>query len=227
MTLARSPLHSWHAGHGARFADRAGWQVAASYSDPEREAEAIRSGLGLADVSPYTKISLRGPGVPALARSLVPGSPALKVCGVAPVPGLAALACRLTEDSLLLRAPPPALDLGQRLADLRQDEAVVQTDMTSAYAGIWVLGPPRDEFLRRLTHLDLRPPSFPEQACAETALAGVEVLLVRPGGPLPLVEVYVGWDLSEYVWERLWEGGQDLHITPVGLDALQGAASRR
>jgi sarcosine oxidase subunit alpha len=220
--VARTPLHPWHAAHGARFQDRDGWQVVADYGDPRREAAAARADLGLADVSSFAKISLRGPAVPALVRALVPDSPVLGPRGVAVIPGLAALACRLTADSLLLLdAAPAGAALRQRLAGLGQQAPAVQTDVTSAYAGFLVLGPPSDEFLRRLTHLDVRPAALPENSCAETALAGVEGLLVRRGGlPVPALQVHVAWDLGEYVWERLLEAGRDWQITPVGLEAL-------
>jgi hypothetical protein len=63
--VARTPLHHWHAAHGARFADLDGWQVVAGYGALEREVAAARGGLGLADISAFKKINLHGPGVPA------------------------------------------------------------------------------------------------------------------------------------------------------------------
>ena len=216
--LARTPLHPWHAAHGARFAERDGWQVVADYGGGEREAEAARSGLGLADVSAFAKLSLRGPGVSALARALAQDGAALSPRGVAALSPGPALACRLTEDHLLLLASsmaPAALD--QRLAGLADGRALVKTDATSALAGFRVLGPHWEEFLGRLTHFDLRPASFPVNACAETALASVEALLVRAASAL---QIHVGWDVAEYVWERLLEAGRPGQITPVGLEAL-------
>jgi heterotetrameric sarcosine oxidase gamma subunit len=215
-------LHEWHRAHGARFADQDGWQVVAAYSGAEPEATAARAGLGLADVSAFAKLSLRGPGVPSLVPSLVPDSPALSPRGVAALPGEPALACRLTHDHLLLLgSTTAATGLSQRLAGLQEGRAVVQTDVTSTYAGFEVIGPRLDEFLRRLTHLDVGPAAFPISSCAETALAGVEALLVRlDRRSLPALRVYVAWDLGEYVWERMTAAGRDVPITPLGLEAL-------
>jgi heterotetrameric sarcosine oxidase gamma subunit len=222
MPPARSPLHHWHAAHGARFAERDGWQVVAAYSDPGQEAQTARAGLGLADISAFAKLSLRGPAVAELAQALVRDSAALSPRGVAPVPDGTALACRLADDQLLLLASrPKATVLDRQLASLCQDRAVVQTDVTSAYAGFAVVGPRLEEFLSRLTHLDLRPTSFPANSCAETALAGVEALLIRSEGlALPALRIYVAWDLGEYVWERMMEAGRDEQVVPVGLEAL-------
>jgi heterotetrameric sarcosine oxidase gamma subunit len=222
MSRARSPLHHWHAAQGARFADRDGWQIVTAYSDPQREVEAARHGLGLADISAFAKISLRGLGVKHLVASLSPDGAAQSPGGVISVDSGPALSCRLTKDHLLLLAPTPTPTvLGQRLATLAKDQPVILTDVTSAYAGFVVVGPRWEELLRRLTSLDLRPNTFPMNSCTETALAGVEAILVRSSeSSLPCLRIYVAWDLGEYVWERILEAGREQGLLPLGLEAL-------
>jgi sarcosine oxidase subunit alpha len=219
MPVARTPLHHWHASHGARFTNREGWQVVTAYGEAEREAAAARAGLGLADISASAKVSLRGAGVPPLVQSLLPDSAAQRPGGVASLPGKSALACRLTEEHLLLLATPPT---AITLRAVPEGQSVTPMDMSSAYAGFTLLGPHLEECLCRLTHLDLRAASIPVNACAETALAGVEALVVRLAGQaLPTLFIYVPRDVGEYVWERLLEAGRDGPIMPVGLDALR------
>ncbi len=214
--LARTPLYHWQAAHGARFIDRDGWQVAASYAGSEKEVAAAQAGLGLADISACAKLSFRGTGVATVLSKLLPNAPAPKPLTVAVLPSEPTLACRLSEDHLLLLcSTPQAPLLRQRLAD----PAVLLTDVTCTYAGLELIGPRLEEVLRRLADVDLRPSAFPVNSCAETALAGVEALLVRPSERS--VRIYVGWDLGEYVWERVMEAGRQVPITPVGLEALQ------
>jgi heterotetrameric sarcosine oxidase gamma subunit len=228
--VARTPLHHWHAAHGARFVGRGFWQVVAAYSSAEREADAARTGLGLADISADFKLRLRGPGVPSVVRALIPGGAEPKPRGVARTPNESTLVCRLTEDHVLLLAPPEAsAALTDRAAGFPQEQRVVRADATCAYAGFWLLGPRCSELLCRLTHLDVRPAAFPLNSCAETSLAGVEALLVRTGElSIPSMRVYVPWDLGEYVWERTLQSGRESNITPVGLEALAllGPAAR-
>src|SRR5579884_1591027 len=95
--VARTPLHEWHVAHSADMILRNGWQIARAYLGAEREVQAARAGLALADVSGSNKLSLRGRGVPDFVRTLAPDSPALKPLGVAWLRGPEpALACRLT-----------------------------------------------------------------------------------------------------------------------------------
>src|SRR3989442_11403341 len=105
LPLARTPLHHWHSAHNARFIDSDGWRLPAVYSTVEKETAAARAGLGLADISAFAKSSLVGRNVPALTQTLIGDSPASRLRDViqftsdGPV-----LACRLTEDQLLLLA---------------------------------------------------------------------------------------------------------------------------
>lgn len=223
--VARTPLDKWHAAHGAQFIDQAGWRVVARYADAAGEDEVARADLGVADISAFAKISLRGPGVPSLAP---PG--AARPGGVAPLSAGRGLACRLTEDHLLLIAA--ALRTDPFGPELPGDSSVVRSDVTPAYAGFVLVGPRLPDLLRGLTPLDLRPAALPPNSCAETALAGAEALLVRAGEePIPSLRLYVAWDMGEFVWERILEEGRGLAVKALGLEALGrlrlcGAGSR-
>jgi glycine cleavage system aminomethyltransferase T len=219
---ARTPLHAWHAAHGARFADRDGWQVPVAYAGAGDES-AARTGLAVADISAFATISLLGPGVGTAAHHLLGAGRATRPCTAAPLHvGGPGLACRLTDDHLLLLpSATTATPLLDALTHLHQDRPLIQTDVTSAYAGFWLVGPHTDALLRRLTPLDVASPALSLGACAETSLAGVHALLVRsPELSVPSLRIYTSWDLGEYVWESLLEPGRALGTRPLGLDGL-------
>jgi aminomethyltransferase len=237
LTLARTPLAHWHAQHGARFDEINSWQVPAVYADENSEATAARTGLAIADISFTTKVMLRGPGVAELTQSLTGDSPALKPGGVAPLTAdKSVLACRLHVDQSLVLANPTGNDKLEQIlstAAAEKDEGatrgltrwsaakqLLEIDLTSALACFWLFGPHTDELLRRVTHFDvgiLSPGS-----CAETGLAGVSTILVRPSSPaIPSMRILTGWDVAEYVWEKLLQAGQAWKIVPLGLDGLE------
>jgi sarcosine oxidase subunit alpha len=212
FAVHRSPLHHWHLARGARLGNSDGWQVPLAYIDPRDEAEAARTGVGLADVSAFAKWSLRGAGVPALAAALGTVAPRF-VCAVD-----AGLACRLTEQCLYLLAPSTSTAaLAERIP---ASDDIEQTDITSAYAGFVVVGQRAESLLTKLTAFDLSIRHFPEEACAETCLAGVQALLIRPPRIVPEIAVYVAWDVGEYVWESMLQAGRESGVAPIGWEAM-------
>jgi sarcosine oxidase subunit alpha len=221
--FALTPLHHWHAAHGALFVANNGWQTVTRYADLAAEEAAIRTGLGLADVSASAKLALQGPGVAIVAQALVADRAADRPHAVGSLSsGGKTLACRLTDDHLLLLAMGPEVaDLSAALADLCREQPLLSSDMTSALAGFLLVGPHVEVFLRRVTHLDVRPTAFPVNSCVETSLAGVEALLVKLGEPTSSIRIYVAWDMAVFVWERLLEAGHDWHITPIGTEVLR------
>lgn len=223
LPLARIPLHHWHAARKAHFAASDGWQIPLAYSGVERELADARAGLGIADVSAFAKVSLLGPEIVAFVAALTGDGPALRPLRVALLAaGDPVLACRLTEEHLLLLASTTGTAAIERcLANRPPDLPVIQSDVTSAYAGFCLLGPRLEEVLRHVTPFDGSPASLPAGACAETSLAGVPALLVRsPEFSLPALRVYVAWELGEYVWDRLLEVDRDHELAPLGLEAF-------
>jgi glycine cleavage system aminomethyltransferase T len=227
--LARTPLHHWHAARNARFIECTGWQIVASYSGIEGQNGAKSRSLGLVDLSALAKWSARGLGVPELTRALVGKSPPPKPGGVAvwSFEGRV-LACCLTENHLLLLAlTTDAASLHDRVAALAQEYPIVNCDVTCAYAALGLLGGSFENVLGHLTALDVGRSAFPPGSCAETSLAGVHALLVRPPGITDMVYITVAWDLAEYVWERLLDAGRSQGIEPVGLEVWRRVLADR
>jgi glycine cleavage system aminomethyltransferase T len=217
---ARTPLHAWHAARQARFALRDGWHVPAAYTTPEREAAAARAGAGLTDLSCFTKVALLGDGVGRFVQAIAPDSFARKPlgCTLADLGG-PVVVCRPAADRLLfLTSTTDPTPLEDRLTG----ENFLRSDLTFALAQFGLAGPNVEQTLRQLTPFDVRRTAFPEGACAETNLAGVHALLVRPADQvMPSVRVCVGWDVAEYVWERLLEAGASNGLVPAGTEAWE------
>jgi 4-methylaminobutanoate oxidase (formaldehyde-forming) len=130
------------------------------------------------------------------------------------------------EHLLLLGSTVNSTKLEERLANLVRDHSVVQCDMTSGYAGLYLIGPNAEAVLRKLTSVDVSASALPVGSCAETSLAGVHALLVPTlEDSLPAVRVYVAWDVGEYVWDQLFRLGRDFGITPVGLESIARLSS--
>jgi len=71
MSLKRTPLRDFHAEHGARLVDFAGWEMPVQYRSILEEHKAVRHAAGLFDVSHMGEVDVRGPGAQAFLDSLV------------------------------------------------------------------------------------------------------------------------------------------------------------
>src|SRR5438105_13946548 len=99
--VARTPLHHWHTQRGARFFGQEGWQLPAAYTGADQEAAAAHTGLGLADISAFAKVSLLGREVSAFAQALLGPAEARRPGSVDTLSaGGPVLACRLAEHHL-------------------------------------------------------------------------------------------------------------------------------
>ncbi len=225
--IARTPLHFWHVSQGAHLAEHDGWTFPAYYTDVEQELAAARTGLALADISATAKACLRGPGVARMTPTWPEIAAAARPLGSSRLGGNnSILACRLTQDHLLLLASGPqmvfqdaALTLAVSLAGAtgNMPDQVVLVNQTCHYAGFCLAGPRAGEVLRHLTALDVA-----EGECAQTSLAGVPALLVRcTAFTIPTLRLYVPWDLGEFVWQRLLEEGRSAGIVPLGWHGWQ------
>jgi len=204
-----SALYRAHLALGARWAEQGGWRLPESFTDPAVEAERVRQGVGLQDVSAIGKLDFKGRDVERL------------LAGFTPQDQLSLL--RLTpEHVLFLTAPGRQGQVAESLLQaLSQTPCCAHlTDLTSALSAFALVGPRAQEVLAKLTSLDLRPHTFPDGACAQGGLAKVHVIILREDwGRLPAYRLLVGRDLGEYAWEVLREAGEHLGLVPFGLAA--------
>ena len=68
-TLKRSPLHERQVELGAKFAEFGGWEMPLEYAGVVAEHTAVRTAVGVFDVSHLGKASVRGPGAVAYVNS--------------------------------------------------------------------------------------------------------------------------------------------------------------
>lgn len=78
--LARTPLHQWHADHGAKLVDFAGWEMPIHYGSIVEEHNATRQAVGLFDVSHMGRFCFTGPA----ASIFLDGLLTREVCDLRP-----------------------------------------------------------------------------------------------------------------------------------------------
>ena len=70
-TLKRTPLHDRHAAAGARLVPFAGWEMPVQYAGIREEHVAVRTKVGVFDVSHMGEIETSGPGAEAFLQRIL------------------------------------------------------------------------------------------------------------------------------------------------------------
>jgi aminomethyltransferase len=68
--LHRTPLYDWHVSRGARMVDFAGWEMPVQYTSIVEEHEAVRTAVGLFDISHMGRLTLEGPDALAFIQEV-------------------------------------------------------------------------------------------------------------------------------------------------------------
>ncbi len=63
-TPLRTALHAWHGQNGGRLVEFAGWSMPIQYTTISEEHRAVRTGVGLFDISHMGRLTFDGPGAP-------------------------------------------------------------------------------------------------------------------------------------------------------------------
>lgn len=228
----QTPLAGRHDALGARWMDAGAWKRPESYGDVEAEYRAVRSGVGLIDVSTLGKIELVGNDVVALLERVYLNRWAK--LGV----GRVRYGVMCTEDGTILD-DGTCCRLGPRHFYMTTTTGnadyifswlrwwrdvwglkVEVVDVTPVYAALSLVGPRAREVLGRVTDADLSTEAAPYMSVVEAEVAGVPARSLRIGfvGELGY-ELHVPAQYAEHVWDRLLEVSGEYGIRPVGVEA--------
>ncbi len=226
--LRHSPLYERHAALGAKLADFGGWEMPIEYPGGGviKEHTAVRTAVGIFDVSHLGKAAIRGEGAAAFVQETLsndldrihPGKAQYTLCiddasgGV--VDDLIAY-LRGSDDVLLVPNAANAVGVIQRLRDAAPASVEV-VDEHEAYGVLAVQGPNSAQLLADVgisTGHDYM--SF-----VETSWQDRDVVVCRTGYTGEHgYELLPRWDDTGDLWDALLEAGQAYGGLPCGLGA--------
>ncbi|MFY1637299.1 glycine cleavage system aminomethyltransferase GcvT [Solwaraspora sp. WMMB335] len=226
----RSPLHGRHVALGAKFAAFGGWEMPVAYADGGvlREHEAVRSAVGVFDVSHLGKARITGAGAAAFVNScltndldrLTAGQAQYTLCCDEATGGVVddIIAYRYADDHVFL--VPNAANTAEVVRRLRAaaPNGVTVTDEHSGYAVLAVQGPGSAEVL---TGLGL-PTGHPYMSFLTGRLAAgvAEVVVCRTGYTGEHgYELVVPAAQAGEVWDALLAAPGTVPPRPCGLGA--------
>jgi len=236
----RTPLDARHRALGAVWMPAGNWRRPEYYAvegesreqSIEAEVEAVRTKVGLIDVSTLGKIELYGPQAGAFLDRAYAGSYAnLK-------PGTTRYGLMLDESGVIIDDGVIARLGAERFyftttsggsasvfRELSRLNALWGLDcalvnVTGHRAAFNFAGPASREILQSLTDVELGEASFPYLAAREGLMAGVRARVLRVGfvGELGY-EIHVPASGAARVWQALYEAGRPQGLRPFGVEA--------
>ena len=187
--LQRTPLRDFHAAHGGRLVDFAGWEMPVQYRSILEEHKAVRRTAGLFDVSHMGEVDVRGPEAAKFLNHLVTNDVAKLFPGRVLYSPMCYPSGGVVDDLLVyMRGAEDyflcinAGNIAKDLAWIRERAVgfnVIITDRSDDYALLAVQGPRAAEIVQSLTGAKLGLVKY--YHFAEATVAGVHCIASRTG----------------------------------------------
>jgi aminomethyltransferase len=250
VPLKKTALNATHRAMRAKMVDFGGWEMPVEYPVPPPQLQgpaagdpgsraglisehiAVRTSVGLFDVSHMGEIRFRGPGALAAIQQIAMNDAARLVDGQAHYSALLTpqgtfvddiLVHRIAADDYLLvvNAGTKDKDLAWIREHAGSQPGVAISDESSQYSQLAVQGPRAQETVQKLTRVDLAAIRNYHFAWGEVAgLPGVMIARTGYSGEDGF-ELYLPWGeaVTVKLWNALLEAGAEFGIRPCGLGA--------
>lgn len=223
MSLKRTPLYEAHKRLGAKLVEFGGWEMPIQYTSIIEEHHAVRSSVGIFDVSHMGELEISGPDALDLVQKLITNDAStMKEYQVLYSP--MCYESGGTVDDLLVYKLPDRFLLVVNAANTDKDFAWVQQNAqkfkvtvknaSAEYGQIAIQGPQAEALLQPFAECSLKDLRY--YWATQARVLGSEVLLSRTG--------YTGEDGFEIYAEpgvivRLWDEIMRAGAKPIGLGA--------
>ena len=227
--LLRSPLHERHAALGAKFAEFGGWEMPLEYSGVVAEHTAVRTAVGVFDVSHLGKASVRGDGAAAYVNACLtndlgkigPGKAQYTLCCLDSGPQEGGVVDDLIaylhdeNDVFLIPNAANTAEVVRRLAEQAPDGVTV-TNQHTEYAILAVQGTRSDEVVSAIG----LPVGHDYMSFQLADVDGATVVVCRTGYTGERgYELVVPNDAAVGIFDALLAAGERYGIVPAGLGA--------
>jgi len=233
-TIRKTALNAVHRQMGAKMVEFNGWDMPVEYPSAGgiiAEHNAVRTGVGIFDVSHMGDIRLQGPEALTAVQRISMNDASRLAIGQAQYSALLypqgtfvddVIVHRLGEDEYLL-----VINAGTREKDFswvrdntRQFNCKVE-NLSDDFTQIAIQGPKGVDLLQKLTEADLSAVKF--YWLTRGTICGLKNILIARTGYTAEdgFEIYVPADeaTSAMVWNKVLEAGRELGVVPCGLGA--------
>lgn len=225
----RTPLYPVHIEAGAKLVPFAGWEMPVQYKGVLEEHRAVRTRVGLFDVSHMGELEVVGKRALDFVQFVTCNDASRLTPGRAQYSGLMTPRGTFVDDLLVhmfsterfllvVNAANKDKDYAYLCAQAPAFDGVEVYDRSADFAQLAVQGPRAQEVLQKLTPENLAALKY--YRFIEGEVAGVKAIIARTGYTgEDGFEVYLAPEHAVDVWRAVLEAGAEFHILPCGLGA--------
>ncbi len=232
IPLRKTALNAVHRALRAKMVDFGGWEMPVEYSGLIAEHMAVRTGVGLFDVSHMGDIQLRGPGSLAAVQRLCMNDASKLAVGQAQYSAMLhpdgtfvddVVVHKLSDNDYLIviNAGTREKDVAWVRRQIGHMPGVHVSDYSDMYTQLAIQGPKAEATLQKLTEAELR--GIGNYRFAWGKVCGLyNVMIARTGYTgEDGFEIYIPSDelTSARVWGEVLAAGAEFGILPCGLGA--------
>lgn len=225
--LKKTPLFDLHRSLNAKLVDFGGWNMPVQYSGILQEHNAVRTSVGLFDVSHMGEIEIRGPQAAQLVDYVSTNNAAKLKVGQAHYSALLYEHGGFVDDILVHKVSDTNFFLCVNASNQEKDFDHIRSQnhfdaevdfASDRYAQIAIQGPKAIDTLQKLTGTNLRDIKY--YWFADGAVSDVPARIAHTGYTgEDGFEIYVPPDTAGRLWNELMNAGEEFGIKPCGLGA--------
>jgi aminomethyltransferase len=225
--LKATALNAAHRACGARMVDFGGWDMPVQYAGIIQEHQAVRTAVGLFDVSHMGEIEIRGPEALLLVESVTTNAVSHLKTGQAHYSGLLYEHGGFVDDILVHKVADNHYFLCVNASNQEKDfehiraanrfNAAVEFS-SGRYAQLAIQGPRGRATLQKLTPVDLGAIRY--YWFADGEVSGTPARIAHTGYTgEDGFEIYIAPGEAPRIWNEALEAGREFGIQPCGLGA--------
>jgi aminomethyltransferase len=229
--MKSTPFTNKHLALGAKMGEFAGFNMPISYSGINDEHLAVRSNVGIFDVSHMGEFILKGPGSLDLIQKVTSNDASRLTNGKAQYSCLPNESGGIVDDLLvycirenevyMLVVNASNIEKDWNWISRFNSESVLMEDISSRTCLLAVQGPNANKLLQPLTSMDLMNLKY--YSFVKGSFAGVDNVLISATGYTGAggVEIYFEDknDSASRVWDAIFTAGKSMGLKPAGLAA--------
>lgn len=222
----RTPLYNKHVEAGAKIVPFAGYDMPVSYTGINAEHEAVRTAVGMFDVSHMGEFIVKGPGALELIQRVTSNDASKLFDGKVQYSCLPntnggiiddLLVYRMSEEEYMLVVNASNIDKDWNWIVSQNTGGVELKNISDKTALLAVQGPKATAALQKLTDVDLA--SLEYYSFVRGSMAGFDNVIISATGYTGAggFELYIKNENAEALWDAVIEAGKEFGLALAGL----------